>query len=171
MFGPKKCDFLFVGTHTFFGRMFGLHMYKFRFLELILFWNPCLFCHYVRPEKKNEFLFFGTHTFFGNVWPENMWVPFCWNHTFFVRMRGLNMYEVAFFPGTFFFELRCCDEINVGNCQRIPFSRTLTLNNFAVQLCFCFCGSLFHFIDIIEILFLWNPFVFCQRVMLFACVL
>ena len=52
--------------------------------------------------------FFGTHTFFGNVWPENMWVPFCWNHTFFVRMRGLNMYEVAFFPGTFFLN---CDAV------------------------------------------------------------
>ena len=199
MLAQKSISSFFFGTHTFFLEpvLFSAQCLARKnvisfLLEPILFLAECLawtcinsffwnsyffethayFVTMFGPKKKNEFLFFwNPHFFWQCLARKHVGSFFVGTHTFFVRMRGLNMYEVAFFPGTFFFELRCCDEINVGNCQRIPFSRTLTLNNFAVQLCFCFCGSLFHFIDIIEILFLWNPFVFCQRVMLFACVL
>ena len=95
----KKYEFLFFWNSDFFWHFFFL--------------APILFFGTIFGPQKYEFLFCGTNIFllnpyffWRNVWPGKMRFPFCWSPHFFGRMFGLNMYEVAFFPGTLSF-LKC----------------------------------------------------------------
>ena len=148
----RKSMISFFWTHTFFGtHPFFSHIVSPEkvwvpfFVELILFLGALTFSTQCLARKNATSLFDGTHTFLVE------WLAWtCMNFCFFVRNCKI------------FLGLRFFDEINVGNSQRSLFSRTLTLNTFVVELCFCCCecSEWFHFI---EILFFRNLFFWPTR--------
>ena len=148
----RKSMISFFWTHTF----FGTHTF---------------FLHIVSPEKVWVPFFFRTHTFSGSPYffdamfgPKKCDFPFDGTYTFVVEWLAWTCMNFCFFVRNckIFLGLRFFDEINVGNSQRSLFSRTLTLNTFVVELCFCCCeySKWFHFI---EILFFRNLFFWPTR--------